>query len=66
MLPQQTSQQWKYVFLITAGMTFVCGMVFMIFGSSEEQSWNKLSKSVEMKPLNESKSKKTACEKMSE
>lgn len=52
---QQTSGQWKYVFFISSGMTMFTGMVFILFSSSEEQSWNKSSKSVEMKPLNESK-----------
>ncbi|XP_037044095.1 sialin-like isoform X2 [Bradysia coprophila] len=63
---QQTREQWKYVFLITAGMSILSGLVFVLFSSSDEQSWNKSSKSVEMKPLNESKCVEIPREKCSE
>ncbi|XP_037044101.1 sialin-like isoform X2 [Bradysia coprophila] len=63
---QQTSEQWKYVFLLTAGMSILSGLVFVLFSSSEEQSWNKSTKSVEMKPLNESKCVEIPSEKCSE
>lgn len=39
-LYQQTSQQWKYVYLITAGMLLGCGIIYLIFSTSNLQDWN--------------------------
>ncbi|KAJ6646778.1 Sialin [Pseudolycoriella hygida] len=47
----QTSEQWKLVFFISAGMTSACGMIFIIFGSAELQKWNNSSNEIEMKSL---------------
>lgn len=37
---QQTIEQWKYVFLITAGMLLVCGFIYVIFSESNLADWN--------------------------
>lgn len=36
-------------------MAIVTGMIYILFGSSDEQSWNKSSKARELKPLNTDK-----------
>lgn len=37
---QQTVEQWQIVFGITAGMLFVTGVAYVVFGRSEVQPWN--------------------------
>lgn len=37
---QQTIGQWRLVYLLTVAITFVSGTAYIIFGSSELQSWN--------------------------
>lgn len=37
---QQTAKQWEYVFLITAAMLIISGVLYCLFGSSKLQSWN--------------------------
>ncbi|PSN33882.1 putative transporter slc-17.2 [Blattella germanica] len=37
----KTLSQWHTVFYIAIGVTFIGYLVFMIFGSVEEQPWNK-------------------------
>lgn len=37
---QQTIQQWKYVYLITAGMLLSCGFIYVFFSTSNLQPWN--------------------------
>ncbi|XP_069687600.1 sialin-like [Periplaneta americana] len=39
---QQTLTQWHIVFYISIGMTLASYLIFMVFGSVEEQPWNKL------------------------
>ncbi|XP_046990674.1 sialin-like isoform X1 [Schistocerca americana] len=36
----QSPSQWQIVFLITAGMLFLPGVLYQVFGTSELQSWN--------------------------
>ncbi|XP_054267712.1 vesicular glutamate transporter 2-like [Macrosteles quadrilineatus] len=36
----QTLERWKLVFLITSGMLISSGIVYVLFASSELQSWN--------------------------
>jgi MFS family permease len=38
---QHSVEPWKYVFLICAAMQISCGIIYMIFSSSDLQSWNK-------------------------
>ncbi|XP_037049155.1 sialin [Bradysia coprophila] len=38
----QTIEQWKYVFMISAGLLIVTGTLFVLFSDSKEQYWNKL------------------------
>ncbi|XP_055590927.1 sialin-like [Uranotaenia lowii] len=35
-----TIEQWKNVFLISAGIYILCGCVFVVFGSGKVQKWN--------------------------
>lgn len=37
---QPTLQQWKYVFLIAAGISSICGILHVIFSESNLQVWN--------------------------
>jgi len=37
-------QQWQVVFFITAAVYTVTNLFFVIFGTGEEQSWNRQSK----------------------
>jgi len=37
---QQTLARWRIAFLLTAGILFFDNTIFLIFGSTEEQSWN--------------------------
>ncbi|KAL9702381.1 hypothetical protein quinque_005899 [Culex quinquefasciatus] len=39
-LGNQTVKQWEYVFLITAGMLIVGGILYMLFADSTQQPWN--------------------------
>ncbi|XP_063709965.1 putative inorganic phosphate cotransporter [Culicoides brevitarsis] len=39
-LNNQTAKQWEYVFLITAGMLFISGVLYCFFGDSKLQKWN--------------------------
>jgi len=32
--------RWRIAFLLTAGILFFDSVVFIVFGSTEEQSWN--------------------------
>lgn len=41
---QQTVEQWRLVFLIAAANSIVGGIIYMIFGTSEEQPWNQYAK----------------------
>ncbi|CAD1473934.1 unnamed protein product, partial [Heterotrigona itama] len=41
----QTVSQWRLVFIIAAINTFVGTVVYLVFGTSKEQPWNKYSKS---------------------
>lgn len=36
----QTVENWKVIFIVTAGVTIVPGMLFIAFGSAEVQMWN--------------------------
>lgn len=38
---QQTKTQWAKMFYLTSGVLIVLNIFYFIFGSSEEQSWNK-------------------------
>jgi len=38
---QQTLARWRIVFLMTAAILFVDNAIFVIFGSTEEQWWNR-------------------------
>lgn len=40
-IQQQTTEQWKIVFLISAGMLIVSGILYVLFSDSTEQHWNK-------------------------
>lgn len=40
LFPQQTSEQWKWVFLISAAMLGVCGLIYVLFSKAELQPWN--------------------------
>ncbi|XP_043462317.1 sialin isoform X2 [Leptopilina heterotoma] len=37
---QQTVESWRMVFSISSILLLVSGFIFMLFGTSEEQSWN--------------------------
>lgn len=37
---QQTIQQWQYVFLIAGAVLIACGIVYVLFLDSTQQSWN--------------------------
>lgn len=37
---QQTLEQWRKVFLITASMLISTGLLYLLFGNSELQEWN--------------------------
>lgn len=37
---QQTVESWRMVFTISSIFLLVSGFIFMLFGTSEEQSWN--------------------------
>ena len=37
---QQTVKQWEYVFLITAGMLIVGGILYTLFADATLQPWN--------------------------
>lgn len=39
-LGNQTSESWKYVFLITSGMLIGSGILYVLFSDSTLQSWN--------------------------
>ncbi|XP_021707463.1 sialin [Aedes aegypti] len=39
-LGNQTVKQWEYVFLITAGMLIVCGILYTLFADATLQPWN--------------------------
>lgn len=34
--------EWKYVFLLTAGFYIVSGIFFIAFGSGKVQKWNEI------------------------
>lgn len=36
----QTVENWKVIFIVTAGVSVVPGMLFIAFGSAEMQMWN--------------------------
>jgi hypothetical protein len=38
---QQTAEQWNIIFYTILGMLVFEAVVYLIFGSGEEQSWNK-------------------------
>ena len=38
---QQTLARWRIAFLMTAGILIFDNTVFLMFGSTEEQSWNR-------------------------
>lgn len=40
-------EQWKNVFLISAAMYVVSGVIFIVFGSGKVQSWNEVKKKAE-------------------
>ena len=40
----QSVEQWKLVFIITAAMLIFCGTIFVLFSDSTLQSWNKIKK----------------------
>jgi len=37
---QQTIEQWKKVFIVSAAFCSLTGIAFLIFGSSKLQKWN--------------------------
>ncbi|XP_058830779.1 sialin-like [Topomyia yanbarensis] len=39
---KNTIAEWKYVFLISAGIYIVSGLIFMVFGSGKVQKWNEI------------------------
>ncbi|XP_050079516.1 putative inorganic phosphate cotransporter [Anopheles maculipalpis] len=39
---KNTMEEWKYVFLLTAGFYIVSGIAFVIFGSGKVQKWNEI------------------------
>uniref|UniRef100_A0A182TBS6 Major facilitator superfamily (MFS) profile domain-containing protein n=1 Tax=Anopheles maculatus TaxID=74869 RepID=A0A182TBS6_9DIPT len=39
---KNTMEEWKYVFLLTAGFYIVSGVFFVIFGSGKVQKWNEI------------------------
>lgn len=39
---QQTIEQWKYVFFISAGMLIGSGILYVLFSDSTEQHWNNI------------------------
>jgi ACS family sodium-dependent inorganic phosphate cotransporter len=38
---QQTEEQWNIIFYTTVGILIFEAVVYLIFGSGEEQSWNR-------------------------
>lgn len=38
---QQKLQQWQYVFYISIGVVTIPYITYLIYGSVEEQSWNR-------------------------
>jgi len=45
--------RWRIAFLLTAGILFFDNTVFIIFGSTEEQSWNQPKPTLEADPEKE-------------
>jgi uncharacterized membrane protein len=43
---QQTLQQWQYLFYISIGVVTVPYITFLIYGSVEEQPWNRPKKTL--------------------
>jgi hypothetical protein len=37
---QQTTESWRNVYLLTALISSVGGLIFLMFGSADEQPWN--------------------------
>ncbi|XP_052873065.1 sialin-like [Anopheles cruzii] len=40
MLGNHTVEQWRTIFLLSAGMLIVCGLIYMVFADSTTQPWN--------------------------
>lgn len=38
---KQSLKQWQTIFFISAGVYLAVNLVYLVFGSGEEQSWNK-------------------------
>lgn len=38
---KQSLKQWQTIFFISAGIYLAVNVVYLVFGSGEEQSWNK-------------------------
>lgn len=47
----QTTESWRYIFFITAGLLILSGVIYIFFADNEMQEWNsgKKSKSRETK-----------------
>uniref|UniRef100_A0A182JXW7 Major facilitator superfamily (MFS) profile domain-containing protein n=1 Tax=Anopheles christyi TaxID=43041 RepID=A0A182JXW7_9DIPT len=41
-MEKNTMNEWKYVFLLTAGFYIVSGIMFILFGSGKVQKWNEV------------------------
>ncbi|XP_053674816.1 putative inorganic phosphate cotransporter, partial [Anopheles nili] len=39
---KSTMDEWKYVFLLTAGFYIISGIIFILFGSGKTQEWNEI------------------------
>lgn len=48
----QTFEQWKWVFWILVGIYLFAGVVYLLFGTGELQSWNQVPESIEEGPEN--------------
>ncbi|KFB47842.1 AGAP010372-PA-like protein [Anopheles sinensis] len=47
---KSTMDEWKYVFLITAGFYIISGAIFTVFGSGKVQKWNEVKEQSAPKP----------------
>jgi hypothetical protein len=42
---QNAPSEWRLIFMLIAGVLFVTGLFFVIFGSAEAQEWGKFNES---------------------
>ncbi|XP_050549192.1 vesicular glutamate transporter 3-like isoform X3 [Daktulosphaira vitifoliae] len=48
---QRTIEQWQQVFMLSAAFCWITGLIYVLFGKSEMQSWNNKTNKQEIKPM---------------